>query len=907
VVGGSAGGYVAHAGEAGVWLGSRLTNGLLGLLHVTLVTAAIGPGEAGRFFFLWTSVWLLGTVLRFGIEGILPRVVAEAQVAGHDVPSLRRPALAGLAACAIALVPLLVLFRLPVSAATLGVALALAACWAGTLVLSATLKAHGRVGLSGVVGNTIWPLGPALAPLPLLGSDAGWQDVAVVTTMLAALSLAAGYAVAARSLGRAPLRRLFSRRGTALRLEADVLGAALLSVLYEVLLWLPVVMLALAGIGGVVAAGVFAAVRVTGLVSWPYNAVVALLTPRIAQGLAAKDLARTRRLLLTGSLIGLGVTVPAAIAVAVAARPILELFDPAFGFLASALALLVIGRVFDAAAGPVGEALLVGRGTWLDCALVSAGVAAGLTLGLALEPTIGAEAAGIAGSVAFAFTNLLRLGAVWRLLAHGWQIGAALPGRRRGLAVATALLAAGTVLAVGLNVFQPLTRDWVWAGAVASVLAAAGAIGAGAARHGVRATVASPVGPLALILIAHFALRPATLVLDPASAEWALRTIGFAWSDVTQAAALGAAGLGLFAVGFQGVWRPSTVPRAEPSPDVGRLVKAVAGALALGSLLWLILFARLGGPAALADDPSAVHLKQFGAGYGTLGLALCLGAALAAIQAWLARPGRVLLATAVVASLVGIAGSIGLATRGAAVATALAALALVIRARRPRRRTLIVALVCVVALAATAIALRAVRDYSLYEPTGNSAASVARTPPLRLLSPDLIEFDHLVALEGLVPERVDWLDGESLANVPAAFVPRALWPDKPRPLDFRLAEKLHGVGVTSGNPFTLPGEMWWNLRFGGAVAGLLLLGMLTGLLWRLLLERGGAAGELVTAVLTGYSYLIFTRPLGPMLLTAVTAAVAALAVHLAATVRVDRVALRARLDAVTPVLRRGDV
>jgi len=365
--------YAADAGEAGVWLGSRLTNGLLGLLHVTLVTAAIGPSEAGRFFFFWTSVWLLGTVLRFGLEGILPRVVAEAQVAGREVPSLRRPAIAGLAACGLALVPLLVLFRLPVSAATVGVSLALAACWAGTLVLSATLKAHGRVGMSGIVGNTIWPLAPTLAPVLVLGRDAGWQELAGVTAAMAVLSLVAAYAVAARTLGRAPLRRLMSGQSPVLGLEADVVGAALLSVLYELLLWLPVLMLALAGKGGVAAAGMFAAVRVTGLVSWPYNAVVALLTPRIAQALAARDMARTRSLLVTGSLVGVAVTLPVAIIVVLAARPILELFDPAYGFVAGALALLVIGRVFDAAAGPVGEALLVGRGTWLDCALVSAG------------------------------------------------------------------------------------------------------------------------------------------------------------------------------------------------------------------------------------------------------------------------------------------------------------------------------------------------------------------------------------------------------------------------------------------------------------------------------------------------------------------------------------------------------
>src|SRR3954468_7089488 len=106
----SAAAYGADAREAGVWLGSRLTNGLLGVLHVTLVAAAIGPDQAGQFFLLWTAVWLLATVLRFGIDGILPRVVAGAARDGADVPSLRRAALAGLAACALAFLPLLLTF-----------------------------------------------------------------------------------------------------------------------------------------------------------------------------------------------------------------------------------------------------------------------------------------------------------------------------------------------------------------------------------------------------------------------------------------------------------------------------------------------------------------------------------------------------------------------------------------------------------------------------------------------------------------------------------------------------------------------------------------------------------------------------------------------------------------------------
>jgi hypothetical protein len=255
----------------------------------------------------------------------------------------------------------------------------------------------------------------------------------------------------------------------------------------------------------------------------------------------------------------------------------------------------------------------------------------------------------------------------------------------------------------------------------------------------------------------------------------------------------------------------------------------------------------------------------------------------------------VLLVTAAVAAVVALAGGVALATRGVVVATAVAALVLVFRARAPRPRTVAVTALCIALLAAGAIVLRAIRDYSQSEPLADTPATLARTSPLRLVSPDLIEFDHLVGLEGVVPEHLDWLDGESLAKVPAVFVPRALWPDKPLPLDLRVSEQLTGARSKAGYPFTLPGEMWWNLRFGGSLVALLALGLIAGRFWRFLLVRGGAAGELVAAVITGYTYLLLTRPLGPMLLTAATAAVATLVVHLAATLRLDPVALRNRL------------
>jgi O-antigen/teichoic acid export membrane protein len=407
--------------EGTAWVGSRVVNGILGLVQVSLAVAAVGSAEAGRFFLLWTGVWLLATVLKFGTEGILPRAVAEAAVRGAAVPSLRRPVAVGLLAGVALLPALLIVFRVPFSPGAVGVALGLAFSWAAVFVLSGLLKSYGKVAVSGVVGNVLWPLGPALAPLVLMPSGGTWLDLAAVTLVTSVVMLGVSVALAARTLGASKVRRLASSRPPFLPVERDTAGAALLSLLYELIVWLPVVIAALAGIDDETAAGVFAAARVAGVVSWPYAAVLAVLTPRLAGTLAARDLPSTRRTLLIGSLVGFAATLPAAVMVALAAEPILGLFDSAYETLAGALVLLAAGRLFDAAAGPVGEALLVGRKTWLDASLVGSGIAVGAAAGILLEPGTGATAVGVGGAGAYVVANTLRVAVVSKLLRSDWR------------------------------------------------------------------------------------------------------------------------------------------------------------------------------------------------------------------------------------------------------------------------------------------------------------------------------------------------------------------------------------------------------------------------------------------------------------------------------------------------------
>nr|MBA3263819.1 hypothetical protein [Thermoleophilaceae bacterium] len=262
--------------QGGVFLGSRAVNGALAVLQILLVTRAVGPSEAGRFFLLWTAAWLLSVVLKFGADGILPRAVAEAQVAGEAHVSIRRAVAAGVA-CGAVLMPLaMAVLDIPLAPLEFGLVVGLSVSWAANGLVAALLKAHGRADLSGIVGSVIWPLGPALAPVVVLVAGGDWVTIAELTLLGSVLSLVAAVAVAVRGVGAAPMRDLLGTRG-AVPLRQDEIGAALLTTLYEVVLWLPVLLGGLLNLSDAEAAGLFAATRLAGLFSWGYQAVLTVL------------------------------------------------------------------------------------------------------------------------------------------------------------------------------------------------------------------------------------------------------------------------------------------------------------------------------------------------------------------------------------------------------------------------------------------------------------------------------------------------------------------------------------------------------------------------------------------------------------------------------------------------------
>jgi O-antigen/teichoic acid export membrane protein len=846
-----------------LFLSTRVVNGVLALAQVTLAARVLGAEAAGRFFLLWTASWIVATIMKFGVDAVLPRIVAESQRRGDGLGT--RAALGLGLVVALAASPLLLLvLGLPLSVPVVLLLLGTAAPWAVAHLCAGLLKAHDRVALSGALLYVAWPGAATVAAIAYaVAGGRSWEGLATFTAAAGLAIAAAGVAVTGLVVGGAAVRGLVARHGAPSRLDPDFVGAASLTALSELIAWLPVVLSAVLGLSPAVSAAVFAATRVAGLVSWGYQAVVAVLTPQLAGALAERDMRRVRTLLARGALAGFALTTPLCLLTAIFAGPLLAWFDPRFGDYGAVLVALVVAREIDALAGPLGEALLVGRRTWTDSAILSAAILMGGLVAAATEQSLGATAAGLGGAAAFVVANAVRAAVIWNLLGRGWPAERFRPVMATGWTLAVAaggcFVAAVTLADGGQAVGAAIC------GSACSVFAL---LLLGSATIGLRRTLLSPVGIVCGVLLAHCVARPLSLALDPRSATPGLLSLGFSLGDVARAASIGGGGLLAFGLGVLGALiRGSTESPARPLPiPSARLVRNAVVVGGIGALAWLVLFARLGGPAALASDPAAIHLGQFGGAYGTVGTMLCFGVGLAGLARWAGAGERLGVAVAAGGFALGVLASVALASRGPLIASVGAAVWVVLAYRRPSRRIMVVGALLALLLASGLALLRTTREYAQVVPLRAAVSSTFETPPSRMATAELVEFDHLVAVVQLVPGTLPWLDGRSLRDVPAAFLPRALWPSKPLPLDFEISQVLYGPGTVTGTPFMLSGELYWNFGPWGVLA-MFLLGLSWGALWRLLVRRLTSTTALVAGTMFAYSYLILTRPLGAMLLT----------------------------------------
>jgi hypothetical protein len=108
-------------------------------------------------------------------------------------------------------------------------------------------------------------------------------------------------------------------------------------------------------------------------------------------------------------------------------------------------------------------------------------------------------------------------------------------------------------------------------------------------------------------------------------------------------------------------------------------------------------------------------------------------------------------------------------------------------------------------------------------------------------------------------QRDGFKGGETLDYMKYAFVPRILWPEKPWVT--QSAWFTHYLGfaarpdeATTATGMTAPGELYWNFGIVGVILGMLVLGCLMGLLWRIT----GAHPERDPLRMTLYMTLIFS-------------------------------------------------
>jgi len=398
-----------------VYLGTRAANGALALVHVWAVTRALGASEAGHFFMIWTAAWLLSVVVRFGTDGVAARALAEADVTGQHPPSLLPLLLVGAGCGLVLLLPTVALLGLPFTPLAVAATATLTVLWATTGFTASVLKARGRADLSGVIQNVLWPAAPTFVALIAIATVRSWTVLAVATAAAALAALVAALSLAWRVLGSELLLALVARGKPRTRVRRDELGAAVLTTLAEVFVWLPVVIGAAIGLSSTAMAGLFAATRVAGVFSWGYQAVVATLVADLARSVAQRNSSSARRLLARGSLVGVAITLPPCLVGALFAERLLSLIDATYTEWSATLALLIAARLLDAAAGPQGEILLVGRRASVGATCVGSACLAGVALAALLQPTLGRNAVGAGALCTFLLANGSQAAYVW-----GW-------------------------------------------------------------------------------------------------------------------------------------------------------------------------------------------------------------------------------------------------------------------------------------------------------------------------------------------------------------------------------------------------------------------------------------------------------------------------------------------------------
>jgi oligosaccharide repeat unit polymerase len=105
------------------------------------------------------------------------------------------------------------------------------------------------------------------------------------------------------------------------------------------------------------------------------------------------------------------------------------------------------------------------------------------------------------------------------------------------------------------------------------------------------------------------------------------------------------------------------------------------------------------------------------------------------------------------------------------------------------------------------------------------------------------------------PLRADYLQGYSFYGIIANPIPRVFWEDKPIGVG-KLASMLYDGNASNSIGLSLPGELYANFGFVGALIGMFFSGLLTGGVYRWYRRQRGDHGALVMYVLI-LSYVVW--------------------------------------------------
>lgn len=151
----------------------------------------------------------------------------------------------------------------------------------------------------------------------------------------------------------------------------------------------------------------FSASRTALLVSLMLIASVMVTAPVISSAFHSDDKVRLQQVLRFAALCSLVPTLLFVALLVVIGRPLLEIFDPAFGVAYPALVVLVIGQAVNALSGPMSYMLqLTGHGNQ-NFRIIAGCYITGLVAQLVLIPRIGMIGAAIGGSGAIIAWNII--------------------------------------------------------------------------------------------------------------------------------------------------------------------------------------------------------------------------------------------------------------------------------------------------------------------------------------------------------------------------------------------------------------------------------------------------------------------------------------------------------------------